>query len=293
MSRYNYKKLFLLIVLVLITVMVMKVTALNRGQLTPLEAAVKDIIAPLQQVTMTISRGLKGAVSFFASLGDQARENQELRAEIEVLNSELRRVEEHRVENRRLKELLEFKEFNIERYQLMTAVVIGRDPGNWFGTITVNRGLRDGVQRDMAVLVPVGLVGRVVAVSEHTAEVLLITDPRSGVGALVQQNRVPGVVEGVANRTGVLRMIHIPKDAPVRRDQVVVSSGVGAIYPRGIGVGEVISIEDDPSGLFQIALIDPFVNFRRLEEVLIVTTVYTPELNLPLEDTDNVLEAAD
>ncbi|WP_084170869.1 rod shape-determining protein MreC [Desulfofalx alkaliphila] len=286
MTRNSYRKIFYLVILVVVVLLVMRVTSLNRGQLTPIEGAVKDALSPLQTVTMSISRGIKDAFSFVLSLGSQGAENERLREEIRVLEGKLQRLEELRVENIRLKEMLNYQEFNVDNYRLMTAGIIGRDPSNWFSTFTVNKGAVDGIARDMAVLVPEGLVGRVVAVSERTAEVLLITDPRSGVGAVVQQNRMPGVVEGVANSAGVLRMIHLPKDAPLEEGQMVVSSGVGGIYPPGIGIGEIISAENDPGGLFQIALLNPAVDFRLLEEVFIVMEVYNPEIYLPLDAND-------
>ncbi|MBM7854530.1 rod shape-determining protein MreC [Desulfohalotomaculum tongense] len=286
MSRSNYKKIFLLTVLVLITLLAVRMTSLKREELTPLETAVKDSLAPVQEVTIGFARGLHDMLSSAANLGHLAEENKKLKQEVRELKSRLDRVEEYKVQNRRLKEMLQYREFTVDKYKLMTAAVIGRDPGNWFGTITVNRGANDGVDKDMAVIVPGGLVGRVVAVSKHTAEVLLITDPRSGVAAVVQQSQEPGVVEGVANSTGMVRMIHLRRDAPVKPGQVVVSSGVGGIYPSGVRIGKIISTENDPGGLFQTAAVEPFVDLRVLREVFIVTAVYTPEVNLPLEGNE-------
>ncbi|MEG6614883.1 rod shape-determining protein MreC [Peptococcaceae bacterium 1198_IL3148] len=283
MSRNNYKKVFLLVVFIVIVLIVINMTTLSRSAQTPLEVAVKDSLAPLQKVTMGISSSIKENISFIGSLGHLKEENQALKDEIRKLKSELNQVEEYKVQNRQFKELLNYREATAENYQLMSATVIGRDPGNWFGTITLNRGAADGVERDMAVVVPEGLVGRVVAVSNQTAEVLLITDPRSGVGSQVQQSRVPGVVEGIANSTGVVRMVHLPKNEQVKNNQVVISSGVGGVYPSGIRIGKIFSVEDDPAGLFKIATIKPFVNFNVLENVFIVKTVYKPEVNLSVE----------
>lgn len=283
MSRNTYKKLFLTIIFIVIIILVIKVTALNRAQQTPLEAAFKDLLAPIQTVTMHTGQKIKDNISFLGSLGSLGEENKKLKAEIKQLKSELAQVEEYKLENEQLKKMIDYRRFTADQYQLMTAAVIGRDVGNWFGTITINRGTSDGVQRDMAVLVPEGLVGRVVAVSKRTAEVLLITDPRSGVGAVVQQSRVPGIVEGITNSAGTVRMVHLPKNEQVKKNQVVITSGIGGVYPSGLRIGKIISVKDDPGGLFKLATIEPFVNFKMLENVFIVNQVYQPEINLPLE----------
>ncbi len=285
-NRFDLKKIILLVVLVVVVILVIKATSLNRGQLTPLETAVKDGLAPVQQAAMNISKGLKKGLSFVTSFGSLQKENESLRQQVRELKSELNRVEEYKQENLELKQMLAYREFNIDDYDLMIASVIGRDPGNWFGTVTVNRGELDGVQKDMAVVVPEGVVGRIVAVSKHTAEVLLITDPRSGVGAMLQTSRMPGVVEGIANSSGAVRMIYLPKDAPVKPNQVVVTSGMGGIFPKSLRIGEVIKAENDSSGLFKIAEVQPFVDFRTLEEVFIVTAIYKPEVNLSVEGAE-------
>jgi len=144
----------------------------------------------------------------------------------------------------------------------------------------VNRGSGDGVAENMTVLIPEGLVGRVVAVSAATCEVLLFTDPRSGVGSLVQDTRTPGIIEGTAGSLGLARMIHIPNDAPVEAGQAVVTSGLGSVFPKGIPVGEIAGLRNESSGLFKSADIRPYADLNRLEEVLIVTRVH-PESGSP------------
>ncbi|MCL0081208.1 rod shape-determining protein MreC [Peptococcaceae bacterium] len=263
--------------------MVIKMTPLEREQLTLPETVVKIVLAPFQQVATGLSNGIQDSIAFVAALGTLAQENKQFKKELALLKSELERTEEYRVQNRRLKELLQYKQFTVANYQLVTATVIGRNAGNWFATVTVNRGKKDGIARNMPALVPAGLVGRVVAVSSDTAEILLITDPRSGVGAVIQQSRLPGVVEGVASGAGTVRMVHLPKGAPVKPNQAVVTSGLGGIYPPGVRIGRILITEDDPGGLFQIAKLEPFVDFSKLEDLFIVTVVYTPELNLPVE----------
>ncbi len=178
--------------------------------------------------------------------------------------------------------MLDYKQAMAQRYSFLTASVVARDPGNWFGTVTLNKGFRDGVEEKMTVLTPKGLVGRVISVSARTCEVLLITDPRSGVGALVQDTRTPGIIEGTSGALGMTRMIHIPNDAPVEVGQAVMTSGLGIVFPKGIPVGEIADIRNESSGLFKSADIHPYTDLNRLEEVLIVTEVF-PEADSPPE----------
>lgn len=283
MSRSTYKKIIFALLFVVMVVMLIKSTALNRTNQTPLERAAQDMLAPIQGVVIKMGYKTSETFGFLKSLGTLGEENKQLKTEIKNLKSELAQVEEYKIENQQLKQMLDYRELTTGDYQLMAARVIGRDFSNWFGTITINRGSAAGIQRDMAVIIPEGLVGRVVAVSKETAEVLLITDPRSGVGAMVQESRVPGIVEGIVGSAGGMRMVHLPKDEPVKEKQVIVTSGIGGVYPSGIRVGRIASVKNDPGGMFKLATIDPFMDLTLLEQVFIVTQVYTPQVNLPLE----------
>ena len=267
------KRLVLLAVLVAVTLAAMRVTVPERAGLTPLEAKFRDVLAPVQTGFTWLGRQVYGWVSFPVSMVGAAERNQALEEEVARLESEVIQLNEYKLENQRLSELLNYKQVMNLQYRFIAASVVGRDPGNVFGTITLNRGSRDGVEENMTALTPQGLVGRVVSVSASTCEVLLLTDPRSGVGSLVQDTRTPGIVEGTAVSAGMARMIHIPRDALVEDGQAVVTSGIGSIFPKGIPVGVISGVRDEPTGLFKSAEIRPFANLDRLEEVLIVTAV--------------------
>jgi len=285
--RTGFLKRFLfLVVLIAMALWAMRVTYMERARLTPLEIALKDTLAPIQGEFSRMGRQVSESVFLIFSIGEISAQNESLKRKVAQLEGELVRLQELEYENERLRRLLDFKSNMHGGYELVTAAVIARDPGNWFGTITLNKGSRDNIKKNMPVLTPCGLVGRVMAVSNNAAEVLLITDPRSGVGALIQENRVPGVVEGVANSSGYIRMIHIREDAPVEKGQTVVTSGMGGSFPKGIPVGTVVDVRKVASGLLKEALLRPFVDFNRLEEVFILTGV-----DEQLAEADEVGEA--
>ncbi|NLJ75720.1 MAG: rod shape-determining protein MreC [Peptococcaceae bacterium] len=271
------KKLFLLAVLIAVTLTAMRCTVPERmGPATP-GIKFQDVIAPVQNGLTWLGKQGRYIISLPVSMVGAAARCQELEQEIERLESERIKFNEYLMENRRLAALLEHKKIMADNYNLLTASVIGRDPGNWFATITLNHGSGDGVKENMSVLTPDGLVGRVVAVTPSTCEVLLITDPRSGVGSLVQDTRAPGIVEGVAGAAGIVRMIHIPNNARVEAGQAVVTSGMGSLFPKGIPVGRINSVQNEPTGLFLSAEISPLADLNSLEEVMIVTFVH-PEV---------------
>lgn len=280
MGWVNAKRLFFLVVLVAFTLAAIRLTMPDPARLTPLSSKFRDVLAPVQSGLTWFSRQARYVVSLPVSMYSAVERNQTLEQEVERLQSEIIRLNEYKAENQRLTDLLNYKQVMLQQYDLLAASVIARDPGNWFATVTLNRGSRDGVLENMTVLTPKGLVGRVIKVTNTNCEVLLITDPRSGVGSLIQETRTPGIVEGTVGGSGRARIIHIPNDTQVAEGQVVVTSGLGSIFPKGIPVGSIASVTAESAGLFKSADIRIFAAMNQLEEVFIVTRVY-PEAGNP------------
>lgn len=175
-------------------------------------------------------------------------------------------------ENVRLRKLLAFKQSST--YELVPAQVIGRDPTNWFSTLLINRGTNSGVAKDMTVITPQGLVGRVVEVTPLCARVLSILDQRSRVAALVQRSRVQGVVQGEGK---LCYMNYLGPEADIREGDFVMTSGLeGGFFPRGLLIGEVVRLSQVRSGLLLSAQIKPRVEFGKLEEVLVIKRGRSP-----------------
>ncbi len=273
MRRSNTKRFILLGILIIFMLTLINYTKFGRVAVSPMESSIKDLLAPVQGLAMNLGHRLRGLVSFPFTLVNVADENQLMKKKITDLEGRLRQYEELRSENERFRKLLEFKTgvAPVMGYDLAAAAVIGRDPGNWFGVITINKGSGDGLKPNMVVLNDQGLIGRITSVTTNTSEVLLITDPRSGVAALIQESRSPGMVEGVASSPGRVRMVHIPIGTQINRGQVVVTSGFGSLFPKGVPIGWIREADREPSGLFSSAVIVPYVDFNRLEEVMVIT----------------------
>jgi rod shape-determining protein MreC len=261
-QRYGLLVSVLLVCLVLLTVQ-------TRGRGTGAAGeVVATVLTPIQALLVKVHRGALGVWTSYADWKGVRRENTALRAEAERLRVQALQVDELGQENARLRRLLALR----ERLPLTTlsGEVIGREAGGWVRALTVNQGRREGVQQQTPVIVPEGLVGRVVQVRATASVVQLVSDPTSTVGAVVQRTRTPGLVEGDAG--GVVRFKFMARDgAQVGPGDLVVTSGIGTLFPKGLPVGRVVAIEDKGSALFHFAVLAPAVDFARIEEVLLVT----------------------
>lgn len=194
------------------------------------------------------------------------KENQSLKEELLALKKKSITIDEILKENERLKKLLEFKES--VSYEVVAASVIGRDPAYWFRTLFINKGAKDGIEENMAVIHDEGLVGHIIEVLPTYAKVQLIIDMNSRVGALSQKTREMGILKGGGQESCWLD--YLPKKTALQKGDKVISSGMGSLYPKGILIGEVEKIEFKKRGLYQTAKVKPFVNFNMIEEVLVL-----------------------
>ena len=246
-------------------------TGEGREQLTPLEDLLLTLFAPAQTVFSSAGQKLQSFFDAIVSFYELKAENDRLREELSFLEQQLIQFQELQKENYRYRQLLEFTEKS--EHQLLAAEVIARDPSQWFGTITINRGYLDGVKQEMAVITDRGLVGMISTVSPNSSQVLLITDPRLPVSAVVQRTRDPvtdGIVESFTKDSASLKITYLPLEAKIQPGDLIVTSGLGGIFPKGILIGTVREVGQDDLGMVLSALIEPRVNFNRLEEVFII-----------------------
>lgn len=260
-----------LIILVLVAVLLMALQL--TGRLGAIEGAVALLMAPGQQGLSSITDRTVQTISGLADF----RNLQERTAELENINRSLLaenlRLQEIERENQRLRELLSFSETRpgIElRGGQIIARVIGRDSNNFLNFLMVDLGSNHGIEVGMPVMNNEGLVGRVSEVTSSSSKVLLITDPLSAVNAILQSSRLTGVVNGVVGGDPVMGFI--PQGTLVGVGEVVLSSGLGGNFPKGIPIGQVVEVRQRDFEVFQEALVRPIVDFGRLEFVLIVTS---------------------
>ncbi len=180
------------------------------------------------------------------------------------LESKLVQYDEALRENDRLKKLLGFKQTLARKST--AAHVIAWDISPWRKTIILDKGTKEGVKKDMAVMVPEGLVGRVLEAGPSTARAILLIDPDARVNAAADESRAQGVVGG--DGSAQLRMTYLGLDAGAAVGETVLTSGVGGLFPKGLKIGKITALVKDSSGLHLSATVEPFAPFTKLEEVL-------------------------
>lgn len=234
-----------------------------------------DITAPFQNLTAKICSAVEGFWLTYFHLIKVREENAQLKASVDALKLENSRYREMLSDYRRFEELLQFKESS-DRPSL-AARVIGLDPTGWFKSVIIDKGEKQGVKLDMSVVNADGIIGRVVSVSQNYSKVLLIIDQNSAVDCLVQRSRERGIAVGLS--TNICKLNYVQESGDVVVGDIIVSSGLAGVFPKGLPVGEVLDIKDVPGELFKDINIKPAVDFSRLEAVLLIAKEHVPSLD--------------
>jgi rod shape-determining protein MreC len=211
--------------------------------------------------------------NYFALRGAR-KDNEELRRENDALKLRIAQLEGKAAEADRLAALLNFRKSNAD-VPMLAARVIGGSAGTASLTIELDRGERDGIRKNMGVITPDGVVGKVVEAYPHTAQVLLLTDKESGVGAMLADSRIQSPVGGVGEP--LITMKYVPNDDEVNVGQRVITSGMDRIFPRDLPVGTIADIK--PGNPFKQIRIKPAANLEKLEEVLVLLTLRPLDTN--------------
>lgn len=229
--------------------------------------ALLGVLSPVQDASAHLVDAVHDFWHDYLALVDVQRENQRLHAELSRFQNERARLDELETENRHLSELLELREALGMR--AVAANVIGSDATGLSRTLILSAGANSGLSAGMAVLSSQGVVGKLIATSGSSSRVLLIDDHNAALDAFDQRSRVRGIVAGVVDDG--LTMKYVGRTADVRVGDAVVTSGLDGTFPRGLLIGEVSRVESQGPGLFVNVSVAPAVDFRRLEQVLVVT----------------------
>lgn len=225
------------------------------------------IFKPINQAIYQTVNHLANYISLFTEIEKVRQENERLRTENQFLSQESAIAKEKLEAYNRLLKMVQFKEHY--SYDMIGAQVIGREPSNWFHSIIVDRGIRDGVEIDMGVATYNGLVGKVINPEQNTSQVLLLLDQGCSIGAMIQRSREIGVVKGGTDGK-YCYLDYIAHDADVQINDIVITSGMGSSVPKGIIIGRVLAIKKEKHDLFQRILVKPEVDFNKLEEVFLL-----------------------
>lgn len=278
----------LVVLIVLLSVSVGLIALHQLGYLASSERFVIQFIAPLQQGVSRIVRGAQDLRLGLADMQRLRRENEELRSEVERLRSLVIGLKEADNENRLLRDQLGFSQSN-PAYDLLPAEVIGRDPSSFVQTMTIAKGTRDGVREGKVVVaagrvrvpgqqimgqqtdeltVVQGLVGRVVEAGPNYARVLLLSDASSAVNVFIQGTQADGLLVGQGR--GSMELKYVRQSEPLAPGAVLLTSGLGGLFPRGLAVGIVTSVQTKDQATFQTATVAPVIDLAHLNVVFVI-----------------------
>ncbi|HET9525625.1 MAG TPA: rod shape-determining protein MreC [Pyrinomonadaceae bacterium] len=259
------------------------------GQQKLLRIWTQTFASPLQNASSKASGATAGFFQQIWNFRSTAQENEQLKQRLSTLEVELANARQSEAENERLRALLNLNEHS--DIKSVPARVIARDPSVWFNTITINRGSTSGVAVNMPVVTGGGIVGRVITVSPFAAQVMLITDEKSGAGAVVGQLGQSGALGSVRGRAdlgvGIVEMRYVSGLEKVEVNDTVMTTGQDGIYPAGLNVGRVVDVKNGTATQAHQILIQPGAQLDHLEEVAVLL-YRPPQRSAPQETLPNV-----
>lgn len=230
------------------------------------------IVVPLQDGMNGIGKWFTNKADYFNSVKKLTKKNKELESQVNELTEENSLLAQNKYELERLRDLYQLDQ-DYSSYEKIAANVIGKDSGNWFDIFTINKGSKDGIKKDMNVISGGGLVGIVTDVGKDYAKVRAIIDDESSVSVSFANTSDTGIVSGDLKLMddGVMNVTEVLKDAKVTEGDMVVTSKISDKFVPGILVGYVTNIKLDSSELTQSGQIIPVVDFKHIDEVLVIT----------------------
>jgi rod shape-determining protein MreC len=269
----NYKTVIFVVALLSLALIFLSYNLKHETGTGVVKKIVLEAAAPVHKILSLSVKSISDAWFRYVSLVGLEQDNKDLKNKINELKAELALYQEGYLESQRLKKLLSLRDsYN---YNFISARVIGREPAALSRSIMINKGSANGLKMGMPVIAPPGLVGRLTDVSWHASKVLLFTDESSNIDAVLQRTRTQGIIRGAGSSGCILK--YISKTQDVKEGEVVVSSGIGGVFPKGLQIGVVGRVDRQDAGLFLKISVNPFVDFSKLEEVLV----------LALEDGEN------
>lgn len=255
----------------LVLLVIMGVSAKKDSKLHYIGDVISVPLSPVQNFFSFLGEKVQGSLTYFQDTKALKKENDELKAKVDKLEDENRTLQRYAEENKSLREALNLKD-QFKDYDYVGGNIIAKDLGNWFNIFTIDRGGNDGVTVDSPVITSKGLVGSVTETAPLTAKVLSIIDVDSTVSAIIAKTGDVVKVSGDLNlkNQGLCRMDYIPLGLDLEVGDQVQTSGVGGIYPRGILIGKVKQVIQANNELNRYAIIEPAVDFKRLQEVFVL-----------------------
>ncbi len=269
------RKRIVVTVVAILCLATMFITANMKTDNNFLSDALGVVITPIQNVTSKIINFFEDRINFLLSMNNIHKENQRLQTEIAQLAAENKRLQQNGEENKRLSELFEIDQ-KYGEYPKVGAEIISRDPNDWFDAYTINKGTKHGLEANMPVLGPGGVLGMITECHYNYSVVVTLIDDRSSISARCLRTEATGYVKGdsLLMKDGLCRMDYIDIDAQIMPGDEIVTSSFSVFYPPGLSIGLVKDVRTDPNGLTKYAIISPTVKLSQIETVLVITQTF-------------------
>ena len=245
-----------------------------------ISSGVGSVISPLQKIIYNANDKLKESFDFFINFSKVKQENKELAAKNAELENQLIEYNRMKDENTRLREMFNYSEAH-QNYNYLGCNIVGYSGGNISNGYIIDKGTNDGVKKDMVVITPAGLVGKVTKSESSYSIVQTILNENIAVASMVESTReTTGILQGVTDskNKNLTILSNIPIDSEIKEGDIILTSGLGGMYPQEFRIGEVVSVEVDSVGIMKKAIVKPYVDFNKLEELFVV--VPKEEINI-------------
>ena len=270
-DQYNKKKKTGIVgirITIIILVLLVFLSNLKLESFSYIENAFSAIVMPIQTGYTYLKNKIAGNSTFFVNMENLKTENENLANKNSELEKTVSELEIIKAENETLKEYLGLTQ-KYTSYKTVPAYIISKDVGNYSNIFVINAGKKDGIDINMTVIADTGLVGYVISVTDTTAKIETIIDPSSAVSASISDTEDSIICRGSLEK-GMLKATYIPTNANISEGDSIETSGMGGIYPKGITIGKVKSIEKTLNKLDRYAWVEPAVDFEKLRTVLVI-----------------------
>ncbi len=267
-----FKKKIWLIFIIIIAVTI-GIAYISRSGDNPAANAVNFVLTPIEsKLNQWIVRPVDEFISYIANMKEFKEENERLKVENQELSAKVKDISEYIAENDRLKKLLEIDN-ELTEYTTVAAKVAAYEPDNWFSYITIDKGSSSGIKESDPVITAQGLLGQVTDVGRNWAKISTIINSESSVGVRITRNGEIGILEGDVklSKSNKSKLAYLVSNASIISGDILETSGLGGIYPPGLMVGKITEMQKNNMGQLDYAIVEPFVDFNNLYEVLVIT----------------------
>lgn len=291
----EHKKQIMLAITAILLVVIL-ITYGKKTNATIIESTLGFVLTPIQELTTDIGNWVGSKIDWIRDKDNLATENKQLKEQIALLETENKRLRRYGIENQRLSELLKISQ-KYANHSTIGTKIIAKDPGNWYDIFLIDKGKQDHLEANMVLTASNGLVGKIIETGETYSKAQSILDSRSSVPAMSLRTEDLGVVKGEYSlmNNGLCRMEYIDSEAEIIEGDEIVTSNLSDVYPPGITIGRVKEIRTEANGLTKYAIIEPYVDFKHLDTLLIIgdipeETPTEPQPEAPLQPETSEVE---